>query len=233
MSKLTRRDVIDTLVVTAAAAALENPLLALAQPANQEALADRRALTQPQFKAFRDFIRISSALTGIDGDLLAPDRKPKMDQGKPVRDAAGELIPDGADPTQAVKTAYFNLATADAAYPLLLKEFQDNLAGNATPDAPTLTKAATPLLASKTDGVKELARSIIMAWYFGVWYEWRIKGEKPRFTVVSADAYTQGWVWRIAQAHPAGYSNMRFGHWAFPPPPAFDLENIMPKGEAV
>jgi hypothetical protein len=222
MSQFTRRDVIDTLVVTAAVAGLENPLLAAAQPADRRTKDEGHALSQSQFQAFRDFIRVSAALTGIDGDKLAPDRKFS-------KNPQGELVPAGADPTQAVKLAYFNLANADPAYPRLLKEFQSNLGERGTADAANLTAAASRLLV--TDGVKELARSIIMAWYFGVWYEWKVKGDKARFTVVSADAYTQGWVWRIAQAHPAGYSNLRFGHWAFPPSPAFDLENILTKGE--
>ena len=29
----------------------------------------------------------------------------------------------------------------------------------------------------------------------------------------------EGWIWRILQAHPMGYSMMRFGYWANKPPP--------------
>jgi hypothetical protein len=37
------------------------------------------------------------------------------------------------------------------------------------------------------------------------------------FTVLTPAAYTQGWAWRVAQAHPMGYSELRFGYWADQP----------------
>ena len=37
--------------------------------------------------------------------------------------------------------------------------------------------------------------------------------------VISSAAYTQGWMWRVGQAHPMGYSEWRFGYWAADPPP--------------
>jgi len=37
--------------------------------------------------------------------------------------------------------------------------------------------------------------------------------------VVSSNSYVEGWIWRILQAHPMGYSMMRFGYWANQPPP--------------
>jgi hypothetical protein len=227
MTKFTRRDVLDSLVMTAAAATLESPA-ARAQPANDQSAADRQALAAAGFQAFRDFILVSAALTGIQADLLAPDRKPLKHDGKIVPDAAGMPIPDGADPTQAVKLAYFNLATSDPAYTQLQTEFKAQIQGKTDPQ--TLTNAATHLLMS-TQPVSDLARSIIMAWYFGAWYEWRVPHEKARFTIVSAEAYSQSWAWRIAQAHPAGNSNLRFGHWAFPPPPALDPGSIMMVGD--
>jgi hypothetical protein len=213
MSDMTRRDLLATLIATATAAAVD-PLLARAQPAETELAEARRTLSGEGFADFREFLRVSEALTGIDGDLLAPGRE--MTNG----------VPSGADPHQAVKLAYFELARANPAYSALLREFRDSAAEPAGGDA---SAAARKLLLSATDGVKELARSIIMSWYFGVWYEWRVSGGKPRFTVVSADAYTQGWIWRIAEAHPPGYSNLRFGHWAFPPPQSFDIANLKPK----
>lgn len=209
----TRREVIHTLVAATGAAALENPLLASAQPADEEGLLDRQSLTPPALKDFQDFIAISEALTGIDGDLLAPDRNPAH-----------------ADPAQSVKVAYFRLATVEAATYLALKqEFFAALSREAKRDGPALTRAATPLLSSASPGVADLARSILMAWYFGVWYEWNVGG-RARFTVVSAQAYTEGWVWRIAEAHAPGYSNLRFGHWAHPPSAGFLPESLSPRG---
>jgi len=42
-------------------------------------------------------------------------------------------------------------------------------------------------------------------------------------TVVSPKAYTQGWLWRVIQAHPMGYSDMQFGYWARRPEPLEDF----------
>ena len=41
----------------------------------------------------------------------------------------------------------------------------------------------------------------------------------PPVKVISPAAYTQGWTWRVAQAHPMGYSELRFGYWAKDPLP--------------
>ena len=38
-----------------------------------------------------------------------------------------------------------------------------------------------------------------------------------RVKVISPAAYTQGWTWRVAQAHPMGYSELRFGYWSDDP----------------
>jgi hypothetical protein len=68
-----------------------------------------------------------------------------------------------------------------------------------------------------------LGRSIILAWYLGVWYDPDVLKRYntpdqpfpvPVDRVISPAAYTQGWTWRVAQAHPMGYSEMRFGYWA-------------------
>jgi len=43
--------------------------------------------------------------------------------------------------------------------------------------------------------------------------------------VISPTAYTQGWTWRVAQAHPMGYSELRYGYWAEEPLPLGDYIN--------
>ena len=81
------------------------------------------------------------------------------------------------------------------------------------------------------EDTKYLARSIVLMWYLGSWYE---PSELKRLTtpnavpfigheVVSPTAYTHGWVWRVAQAHPMGYSDMQFGYWTHPPQPIADF----------
>ena len=44
--------------------------------------------------------------------------------------------------------------------------------------------------------------------------------------IISPAAYTQGWTWRVAQAHPMGYSELRFGYWAQDPLPLDDYIKV-------
>jgi hypothetical protein len=90
------------------------------------------------------------------------------------------------------------------------------------------------------DDTKFLARSIVLMWYLGSWYEpddlkALTQTTPPRFvghTVISPKAYTQGWLWRVAQAHPMGYSELQFGYWNRPPQPLSDfIEARQPHGK--
>lgn len=82
-----------------------------------------------------------------------------------------------------------------------------------------------------TPDTKYLARSIVLMWYLGAWYDpdhLRILVERPnpppaKFDVISPKAYTQGWALRVAQAHPMGFSEMQFGYWSRPPGPRTDF----------
>ncbi len=90
------------------------------------------------------------------------------------------------------------------------------------------------------------ARMTMMMWLFGGWYGYterskmaaileksldpksadNIDGAMPYFQedyykqdyVISSRAYANGWIWRIAQAHPMGVSQFAFGSWADKPP---------------
>jgi hypothetical protein len=146
------------------------------------------------------FVKLSSALTGIDEGKLAP----------PV------------DPIQ-VKNEYFQQAKTDDAFNALMKIVR------ADPSNP----AAAAEKIMNDPKVKYLGRSIILMWYLGAWYE-PTKLAKfdspapPSFPVtadkvVSPKAYTQAWTWRVAQAHPMGYSELRFGYWADEPPALDDF----------
>ncbi len=71
---------------------------------------------------------------------------------------------------------------------------------------------------------KYLARSIVLMWYLGAWYEpAELRALRkdpmrfPTFQVISPKAYTQAWALRVAQAHPMGFSEMQFGYWTRPP----------------
>lgn len=141
------------------------------------------------------FVKVSAALTGI---------------------AENKLVP-GADPV-GIKQVYFDLASNDQAFPSLLKVARD---------APNFAAAAEMITGNADLDIKFLGRSIILAWYLGAWYPPKVlqKGTRPASTDIKVipTAYTQGWTWRVAQAHPMGYSELRFGHWSDVPAPTKEL----------
>ena len=147
------------------------------------------------------FVGLSSALTGIDAGKLAPI----------------------VDPIQ-VKNDYFRQAQEDPAlFDALMKIVR------ADPSNPAA--AAEKVVNDPT--IKYLGRSIILMWYLGAWYKptklAQFDSPKPPAFPVNADkvvspkAYTQAWTWRVAQAHPMGYSELRFGYWADEPPALNDF----------
>jgi hypothetical protein len=61
------------------------------------------------------------------------------------------------------------------------------------------------------------AQSIVSLWYLGTWY---VPGQPGvSLQVVSAQAYTNGLAWKVAQAHAMGFSPYTFGYWSQPPLP--------------
>jgi Membrane bound FAD containing D-sorbitol dehydrogenase len=148
------------------------------------------------------FVALSAALTGIAAAKLAPT----------------------VDPIQ-VKNDYFNAASVDPGFPALLQIIRSD---------PNPAAAANKVM--NDPKLKYLGRSIILAWYLGVWYDpkklesYNGPGDQPfpvpPVKVVSATAYTQGWTWRVAQAHPMGYSELRYGYWANDPLPLDDYIKV-------
>ena len=200
---------------------------------------DAPALAQPPAPPsdFDVFLTLSAALTGIARAKLAPN----------------------VDPLD-VKTQYFNRASGKkddqqkieqddrraAFFAALVKIARDaNLQVPPTPATDGIIKQEdvarlVTQIEQGGDDVKYLARSIVLMWYLGSWYE---PVELKRLAtptnsipfigheVVSPAAYTTGWVWRIAQAHPMGYSDMQFGYWTHPPQPIADFIAVRnPKG---
>jgi len=141
------------------------------------------------------FVKLSSALTGIDALLLAPSR----------------------DPLQ-IKQVYFKQARSDPAFESLMQIVRANPAD-----------AAGNIMNNKDPKIKFLGRSIILVWYLGAWYQPSALAQTPSpasglpFKVISPTAYTQAWAWRVAQAHPMGYSELRFGYWSDDPLPVDDF----------
>ena len=178
------------------------------------------------------FVLLSSALTGIPADKLAPGFKLPPPPGNPPAvpappvDLAKSVF--GADPLD-VKREYLTMANekCPAALEYLLQLVRKNL------DASNRDQAIIDALRfddgdkAKTSydvDAKYLARSIVLMWYLGAWYEpselkdlRKDPTRQPIFQVVSPKAYTQAWALRVAQAHPMGFSEMQFGYWTRPP----------------
>jgi hypothetical protein len=76
-----------------------------------------------------------------------------------------------------------------------------------------------------------IAKTVMLMWYLGSWYPPDVLQKYhadpvnnfPSSIVISSNAYTQGWAWRVGQTHPMGYSDWRFGYWNAPPPPLSDF----------
>ena len=196
--KISRRAMVaGTVATTAVAAVLPLFNLAYAQASNprQDMVA---------------FLLLSEALTGVNRQTLAPE----FSQGK-----GGILDADpGVDPFN-IKKDYFDQlkgSRSAAVFASLLNFVKDN---------PLLSQADIIAKVNASDDTKFLARSIVLLWYLGSWYEPRdLKANASPGTrqaisseVVSAKAYTQGLVWEIAGAHPMGYSNLQFGYWSRDP----------------
>jgi Membrane bound FAD containing D-sorbitol dehydrogenase len=157
------------------------------------------------------FLLLSSALTGIRPENLAPGFSPRLND---------LLASDPGDDPINIKTEYFRWVNGKdpTTFASLLQ-----IAKDATNSATDKIAGVIQDKVVAKDAEKFLARSIVLMWYLGSWYAPAdLKAAPPEgafipSTVISADAYTQGWVWKVAQAHPMGYSELQFGYWSRPP----------------
>jgi hypothetical protein len=145
------------------------------------------------------FVQLSAALTGIAARKLSPF----------------------ADPVD-IKRDYFNWVNErePAAFENLLRIAKENARGQPDPAQSILPKVPAGDDATLTQSdieAKYLARSIVLMWYLGAWYDphkLRVSDASPfDFKVISPKAYTQAWALRVGQAHPMGFSEMQFGYW--------------------
>jgi hypothetical protein len=140
----------------------------------------------------KDFVAMSAVLTGFDASVLQPDTDPQ--------DQAGQYW------------TFLNGSESGVAQdvPALMEVYRANQ--GKPPQAIGEAIMASPSA--------ELARRIIKLWYSGSWYGPfdTSTGSAAELRVVSAQAYTYGLAWRAAQAHPMGYSLLRFGYWNTDPP---------------
>jgi hypothetical protein len=184
--------------------------------------ADTPAGAQPAESDRVIFAKLSAGLTGVAHEKLAP-------RADPI-DVKEEYFRRVSDPKYAAAfTALLQLTRAA------------NLQVPGGDTDGVIPQDKVDALASKIeerDDTKFLARSIVLMWYLGAWYEpddLKKIAANPKAeafpTIISPKAYTQGWLWRVAQAHPMGYSDMQFGYWTRPPgPPAEFFHVVKPKG---
>jgi hypothetical protein len=212
---VTRRTVLAGAAATTAAVAIGADAPAIAQG----------VIDPDRLKLFET---LSSALTGIPRGKLAPETDPLLDFKIQYFKRASGM----ADESQDIKPD--NKRAAD--FETLMKIIK---AAN-LPDTPAdvikqgdVDKLAGQIALAGND-VKYLARSIVLMWYVGSWYE---PAELEKLAtpnalpfvsheVISPAAYANGWVWRVAQAHPMGYSDMQFGYWTHPPRPIDDFIKV-------
>ena len=169
------------------------------------------------------FTKLSAALTGVAHTKLAP-LSPSVD---PVN-VREEYFRQVSDPKYKAGFAALLQLTKAA-----------NLQIPAGDTDGVIPQDKVDALASKIeerDETKFLARSIVLMWYLGAWYEpddLKKIAANPKAEafpkVISSKAYTQGWLWRVAQAHPMGYSDMQFGYWTRPPQPLTDFIAVRKK----
>jgi hypothetical protein len=193
--KISRRAMVAGAVATVAVGAvLPLSSFAFAQTANHEDMVA--------------FLVLSAAVTGVDIHILAPE----------FSRSSGDILNDnpGVDPID-IKDAYFTQAKTAAAFEKLLQIAKDNHASqNAQNDIIAKVNAS--------DDTKFLARSVVLLWYLGSWYDPEVLKKAANHPesvdgpiaqkVLSPKAYSQGLVWLIAGAHPMGYSNLQFGYWS-------------------
>lgn|SRR3546814_746473 len=154
-----------------------------------------------------NFVGLSSVLTGISTERLAPE----IDQvGLPplfLEFITPRITPDVLN---TLLTQYANLA-----------------GDNQSPDQIAQAVLMDGALPADTQTAKA-ARSIMKLWLLGVWYQPydAASFKKDEQTVVSDQAYINGWAWKAAQAHPMGYSEMFFGYWNTTPPSLEDYTGV-------
>lgn len=160
------------------------------------------------------FVGLSAVLTGVAASKLAPS----------------------LDPVN-IKKTYFDYAQSQdkAVFDQLLDIYKTN---QGKPPA----EIGEIILNQSGSAVRYFARSVILMWYLGSWYapsvlqQYNTQVPPPPVAagaqaIVSAEAYTQGWAWNVAQAHPMGFSNFTFGYWAKNPPSLADFIGSQPPAQ--
>ncbi|MGC5703899.1 sorbitol dehydrogenase [Pseudomonas sp. NFXW11] len=160
-----------------------------------------------------NFVGLSSALLGIDPNRLAPTIDPI--------DLPSQFL------------AYIRPRLTES----LLNDLLSQYASLFSAHEKEQEKIAQILLmngnAPATTQAAMACRSIMKMWLLGVWYQPYDAGpyKKEQQSVVSDLAYQQSWAWKVAQAHPMGYSQFHFGYWSETPPSLEAFTGVPAKGQ--
>ena len=155
-----------------------------------------------------DYLRLSSALLGVEAAALEPAPRPGA---APLADTFHALCDEAAPDALAALLAEFGQAAPGGAAAPAVAQHLLETEGNPRPDA-----------------VGALARLTMLMWLYGVWYGGmetvRMPGSAAFLNpahrtdmVVSVHAYRNAWIWRFAQTSPAGVAGAP-GAWSEPPP---------------
>ncbi len=160
------------------------------------------------------FVGLSSVLTAVPKGELSPFAD-VLDLKTVFYDKLAAEV--GADDVNALLERYKGLADGAGFDPT----------NPDPPDSPGAQNVGNAIMnpgegASDSDKHQaDICSSIIKMWYLGAWYPVERPHQGDHYfsgKVISSQAYKQGWVWKMAQAHPMGYSQYAFGYWTKEPP---------------
>lgn len=161
------------------------------------------------------FVGLSSVLTGVPTNELSPFADVLDLKTVFYRKLVAEI---GADEVNGLLARYASLAQGEGLDPKS-PGAPDSAAARSVGEALMNPGAGAPQPAPRQS---DICSSIIKMWYLGSWYpvERPQQADSHYFSgqVISSQAYKQGWVWKMAQAHPMGYSQYAFGYWTRVPP---------------
>ena len=161
----------------------------------------------------RDYLRLSSALLGVEAAALEPAPRPDV---TPLADTFHALCDEAAPDALAALLAEFGEAAASGAVAPAAAQRLLETEGSPRPDA-----------------VGAVARLTMLMWLYGVWYGGMETARMPGSAaylapahridmVVSVHAYRNAWIWRFAQTSPAGVAGAP-ANWSEPPPDLVDF----------
>ena len=151
------------------------------------------------------FVSMSVGLTGFSRDAIAPQLDTINIKAEYLQ-AFDDNLPNGT--AEQILIQYKKLFEAGGSKPGSEEQIVGQMLGG------TGTNAAQILA----------MRQLIFLWYAGAWPTVLADAGSPTggqtfSTVLSADSYTQGLVWRVMQSHPMGRTTYNYGYWANDPPP--------------